>query len=310
MKAACMMPPPSHRSTGAALVLVLWLVAALSLTVLAGAHGMRQQTQHAGLALERLRAEALLDGALQLAAQRLVAEKDQPIHYRRQVLALGGQEIWLEVTPATGLIDINVASDALLLALLQRAGGLPAGDAAIMVSRIRDFIDPDDTPTGAGGAEAAQYRAAGWPAVPRNSALEDISELKSVLGMTPELYDIIAPYLGVNGQQRLEVDATPRALIDILTGQKGLGAKVHQSPPESRAGLLLSGATAEFFSAAQGGGGKEVRVRAYAKGDGDQWWLREAWIDPRERPDTLASWTMLTLEPTRRINKPEQEWSP
>lgn len=310
MRGACAMHSPSHRSAGAALVLVLWLVAALSLTVLAGANGMRQQTQHAGLALERLRAEAVLDGALQLVAQRLVAERDQPSHYRREVLTLGGQEIWLEVTPATGLIDVNVASDALLLALLQRAGGLPAGDAAIMVSRIRDYLDPDDVPAGAGGAEAPQYRAAGWPTVPRNSALEDVSELRSVLGMTPELYDIIAPYLGVNGQQRLEVDATPRALIDILTGQKGLGAQVHQSPPESRAGLLLAGATADFFSAAKGSGGKEVRVRVYAKGDGERRWLREAWIDPRERPDTLAPWTLLTLEPTRRINKPEQEWSP
>jgi general secretion pathway protein K len=309
MTTAHLTRPMRHGSAGAALVLVLWLVAALSLTVLAGAKGMRQQTQQAGLALERLRAEAVLDGALQLAAQRLVAERDQPSHYRREVLTLEGQEIWLEVTPATGLIDVNVASDGLLLALLQRVGGLPAGDAAIMVSRIRDFLDPDDTPTGAGGAEAAQYRAANWPAVPRNSALEDLSELKSVLGMTPELYDIIAPYLGVNGQQRLEVDATPWALIDILTGQKGLGAQVHQSPPESRAGLLLSGATVDFF-AAKSGGGKEVRVRAYARGDGDRWWLREAWMDSRERPDTLAPWTLLTLEPTRRINKPEQEWSP
>ena len=309
MKAACMVPPPSHRSTGAALVLVLWLVAALSLTVLAGAHGMRQQTQHAGLALERLRAEALLDGALQLAAQKLVAEKDQPIHYRRQVLALGGQEIWLEVTPATGLIDINVASDALLLALLQRAGGLPAGDAAIMVSRIRDFIDPDDTPTGAGGAEAAQYRAASWPAVPRNSALEDISELKSVLGMTPELYDIIAPHLGINGQQRLSIDSTPPALIDVLTGQKGLGARIHSASPETRAGML-SGAAAEFFSPAAANMVLAVRVQVLVQMDGERWWLREGWIDPHERPDTLAPWTLLSLEPAHRTNKPEQEWNP
>ena len=193
MTTAHLTRPWRHGSAGAALVLVLWLVAALSLTVLAGAKGMRQQTQQAGLALERLRAEAVLDGTLQLAAQRLVAERDQPSHYRREVLTLEGQEIWLEVTPATGLIDVNVASDGLLLALLQRVGELPAGDAAIMVSRIRDFLDPDDTPTGVGGAEVAQYRAAGWPVMPHNSGLQDLSELKAVLGMTPELYDIIAP---------------------------------------------------------------------------------------------------------------------
>ena len=304
MTTAHLTRPLRHGSVGAALVLVLWLVAALSLTVLAGAKGMRQQTQQAGLALERLRAEAVMDGALQLAAQRLVAERDQPSHYRREVLTLEGQEIWLEVTPATGLIDVNVASDGLLLALLQRVGGLPAGDAAIMVSRIRDFLDPDDTPTGAGGAEAAQYRAAGWPVVPRNSALEDLSELKSVLGMTPELYDIIAPHLGINGQQRLSLDATPPALIDALAGQKGLGAKIHTASPETRAGML-SGSAAEFFSPAASNMVLAVRVQVLMQMNEERWWLREGWIDPHERPDTLAPWTLLSLEPTRRTIKPE-----
>lgn len=304
MTTVCLIPPLRHRSTGATLVLVLWLVAALSLTVLAGAKGMRQQTQHAALALERLRAEAVLDGALQLVAQRLVLERDQPSHYRREVLTLEGQEIRVEVTPATGLIDINVASDGLLLALLQRVGGLPVGDAAIMVSRIRDFLDPDDNPAGAGGAEAAQYRAANWPAVPRNSALEDLSELKVVLGMTPELYDIIAPHLGINGQQRLSLDSTPPALIDVLAGQKGLGAKIHTAPPDTRAGML-SGTAAEFFSPAASNMVLAVRVQVLMQTDGERWWLREGWIDPHERPDTVAPWTLLSLEPTRRIIKPE-----
>ena len=93
MTTAHLTRPWRHGSAGAALVLVLWLVAALSLTVLAGAKGMRQQTQQAGLALERLRAEALLDGALQLAAQRLVAEKDQPSRYRQEKLTLKNRKM-------------------------------------------------------------------------------------------------------------------------------------------------------------------------------------------------------------------------
>lgn len=295
---------------GAALVLVLWLVAALSLTVLAAAQGMRQQTQHVGLGLERLRAESVLDAALQLAAQRLQAGKESASQYRRERMALGSYDIWLETTPSGGLVDINVASDALLQALFQNVGGLTSGEAAILVSRVRDFIDPDDTPGGIGGAEAPQYRAAGWPVLPRNSALEDLSELKAVLGMTPELYEIIAPHLGINGQQRLEIDSTPPALIDALSGQKGLGARIHNSPPETRAGVLLAGATANFFSAASAGRGQAVRMRAFVQVENERWWLREAWIDPRERPDALTPWTTLSLEPTRRINKPEQEWSP
>lgn len=310
MKAACMVPPPSHRSTGAALVLVLWLVAALSLTVLTGAHGMRQQTQHAGLALERLRAEALLDGALQLAAQRLVAEKDQPGRYRREKLTLENREVWVEITPSTGLIDINVASEGLLQAFFQRVAGMSSGESTLIASRIRDFIDPDDVPGGVGGAEAPQYRAAGWPTKPRNSALEDPSEIRAVLGVTQELYEIIAPYLSRNGQQRLDVQAAPPALIDALSGQKGLGAQLHRTPPGAPLGALLPETASDYFLAAASGNGQEVRMRASVRWNGERWWSREAWIDPRERPETLAPWTVLSLEPTRRINLPDEDSNP
>ena len=83
--------PRKHKGT--ALILVLWLVAALSLVVLASAHGIRQQTRHVGLSLERLRSESILDAALQLAAQRLLAEKGTPARYRRQRMTLGPNEV-------------------------------------------------------------------------------------------------------------------------------------------------------------------------------------------------------------------------
>lgn len=296
--------------SGTALVLVLWLVAALSLVVLASAHGIRMQTQRVGLGLERMRVESVLDAALQITTQKLHAEKGATNPYRLQRLQLGQGEVWMEITPAGGLVDVNVASETLLQALLQKAGGMAPGEAAILASRIRDFIDPDDIPGGVGGAESAQYRAAGWPVMPRNSALEDLSELKSVLGMTPELYEIIAPYLGVNGQQRIEIDSAPSALIDALTGQKGLGARIHTSSPEMRAGLFLSESAAEYFTSARSGGAQPVRLRAFMQTDGARWWQREAWVDLSERPDTLTPWTTLSLEPTRRVNKPEQEFNP
>ncbi|AOG21373.1 type II secretion system (T2SS), K family protein [Acidovorax sp. RAC01] len=296
--------------SGAALIMVLWLVAALSLVVAAGARGVRQQTQRTALDLERLRSESLLDAAVQLVAQRLNSEKGQPIGYKMQRMNLGKSEIWVEVTPSGGLVDVNVASEGLLRTLFQRAGAMSAGEAAILTSRVQDYIDPDDTPGGVGGAEAAQYRAAGWPSLPRNGALEDRSELKSVFGMTSELYEIIAPHLGINGQQRIEVDSAPPALIDALTGQQGLGARLQNSPPEMRAGVLLSGAAAEFFSPVQSSGSQTMRLRAFLQADGDRWWLREVWVDLSERPDALTPWTTLSIEPTRRFQKAEQELIP
>lgn len=297
-------------SRGAALILVLWLVASLSLIVMASARGVRQQTQRTALDLERLRTESVLDAAIELTAQRMMSEKTAESWYRIQRLPLGGSDIWVEITPSGGLVDVNVASEALMQALFQRAGNLTPGEAAILTSRVRDYIDPDDTPGGVGGAEAAQYRAEGWPSMPRNGALDDLSELRSVLGMTSGLYEIIAPHLGINGQQRIEIDSAPPALIDVLTGQPGLGARIHKSPPETRAAVLLTGAAAEFFSPARAGGGQTVRLKAFVRTEGDRWWQREAWIDLSERPGNLTPWTMLSLEPTRRFNKPEQEFKP
>jgi general secretion pathway protein K len=303
---ACVM----RRSRGAALILVLWLVASLSLVVMASARGVRQQTQLAALDLERMRSETVLDAGIQLAVQRVMSEKAADSGYFIQRLPLGGNDVWVEITPSGGLVDVNVASEALMQALFQRAGGLTPGEAAILVSRVRDFIDPDDTPGGVGGAELPQYRAAGWPSIPRNGALDDLSELRSVLGMTSELYEIIAPHLGINGQQRIEIGSAPPALIDVLTGQPGLGARVHNSPPEMRAGALQVGAAADFFSPARAGGGQTVRVKAFVRTESDRWWQREAWVDLSERPGNLTPWTMLSLEPTRRFNKPEQEFKP
>lgn len=299
-----------HKVRGAALIMVLWLVAALSLVVLAGAQGVRQQTQRTTLDLERLRAESVLDAAIQLTAQRLLLDKGKDSQYRIQRLSLGQSDIWVEITPSGGLVDVNVASEALLQALFQRGGGLSQGEAAILASRVKDYIDPDDIPSGVGGAEAAQYRAAGWPSMPRNAALEDLSDLKSVLGMTAGLYEIIAPHLGINGQQRIEIDSAPPALIDALTGQQGLGARIQKSPPEMRAGVLLSGAAAEFFTPARSSGGQTLRLRAFTQAEGDRWWQREVWMDLSDRPDALTPWTTRSVEPTRRFNKPEQEFKP
>ena len=299
-----------RKIAGAALIMVLWLVAALSLVVVAGAQGVRQQAQRASLDMERLRAESALDPAIQLIAQKLLVDKGADSQYRIQRLTLGQSDVWVEITPSGGLVDVNVASDALLQAMFSRVGGLSTGEAAILASRVRDYMDPDDTPGGVGGAEAAQYRAAGWPSLPRNGALDDISELNSVLGMTPGLYEIIEPHLGVNGQQRIDIDSAPPALIDALTGQPGLGTRIRNSPPETRAGVLLSGAAAEFFTPTRSSGAQTVRLSAYLRADSGRWWLREVWMDLSERPDAITPWTTLSIEPTRRFLKLEQEHKP
>ncbi len=298
-----------QRSRGAALILVLWLVAALSLVVLVSAQGMRLQTRRVAVDLDRMRSQQALDAVLELGAQRLMADRKAAGRYRVWRMQMGDAAVRLEIIPAEGLVDINVANDRLLEAVFEKIGGLPQGEANIMASRIKDFIDPDDAPRGAGGAEAPQYRAAGKAVMPRNAPVDDLSELQMVLGMTPQLYGIISPYLGINGQARIAVDAAPPALIDKLTGQPGLGARIHSTPLEGRADLL-TGVAAEYFSPNARGDGGALKLLASVQTQEGRWWQREAWVDLSERPDSLTPWTTLSLEPTRRMQTPQQESNP
>ena len=291
--------------------MVLWMVTALSLVVLAGSRGARQHTQRVALELDRMRAQVVLDGALQLVAGNMITDKALTRSYRRLQMRLGDVDAWVEVVPSSGLIDINVVQPELLQVLFQRVGGLTAGEATALATRIHDFIDPDDVPSPLGGAELAQYRAAGSNVVPRNAGIEDLSELKLVLGMTPELYEIIVPFLGINGQQRIALYSAPPALIDALSGQHGLGARLQASPPELRGGMLEPGITTELFSTMPAGGGDQtIRLRAFVQTRDQRWWQRQVWLDLHPTLGSITPWTTRAVEPTRRINKPEQELNP
>ena len=289
---------------GAALILVLWMVVGLALVVLAGAQSARFYTQRVGLEFERVRTDASLDAAVELVLSGLLANKEQAKGYQRLRVPLGNVEAWVEVVPSEGLVDINVASSAMLEALFVRVGSLTAGEATVLASRIRDFIDPDDYPSGVGGAERAQYEAAGSPVRPRNGGLDDLTELRGVLGMTPELYAIISPYLGINGQQRIVLDAAPPALIDAISGQPGLGASLHATPPEMRAGELQPGLMTDMFTAGSRASSQTVRLRAYIESQPERWWEREVWADLNTRPNALTPWTVRSIEPARRVASP------
>lgn len=295
---------------GSALILVLWLVAALSLVVLSGAKNIRLQTRSIATSMTQLRVESVLDGAMQLAAQRLLHSPELSRRYQWLQLQLGEDHIWLEVTPASGLVDVNVASPALMQALFQNVGKLSSDEAKVYSSRVKDWIDPDQDPDGVGGAEAPQYRAAGWPSIPRNGPMQDPSEMRSVLGMAPNLYETIKPFLGLNGQQNISIDAAPSALIDAMTGQVGLGFKLRSLSPEDRAAQLLPFTGAEIFSRSSSSGGGDVRLRVFVAADSDMWWLRESWISLSARPDTLTPWTTLLLDSTRRVSIPDKEIRP
>lgn len=289
----------AQTSRGVALILVLWLVAGLSLVVVAGSRLTSSYTKTAGLELERQRVEALLDGAISLTAQRARADPVIGKAYRRYALELDSQKVFLEVVPSKGLIDVNVASDELLQELLSKIGGLSADDALVMVSRIRDWTDPDDQPSGVGGAEAAQYRAANWPSMPRNTRMDDVQDLLSVLGMDPHVYERIRAYVGINGSTRIDVGAAPPDLLNQLSGRDDVGERIHGLPLDKRDAEASALTAMPWFDHSPTLASTKLRITASSQGQEGRIWQRQVWIDTNERPDTLTPWTTLTVEPTR-----------
>ena len=83
----------------------------------------------------------------------------------------------------------------------QRAGtqalGEPRDAASRIAGTIADWRDPDALTQPAGGAEDADYSAAGLAWGAKDAPFETVTELQQVLGMRPALFAAAAPYLTV-----------------------------------------------------------------------------------------------------------------
>jgi len=99
---------------------------------------------------------------------------------------------------AIGEADRWTATQKLLIRLLQALGdvSLPLDEAMTLTEAISDFIDRDANRR-QNGAEVDEYRYTDFPYLPANRALASVSELRSVRGMTPEVYEALAPLVTV-----------------------------------------------------------------------------------------------------------------
>ncbi len=180
---------------------MLWLT--VLLTVIAGsfAYGMRTEALAARNTVSLAKARALADGAVhrtifELMRPRLTPDvwsADGSVHAWDEE----GARIVVSAVDESGKIDLNAASDSLLKAFFQSAGGLDSDTADRLVDVIGDWKDADDLRR-PNGAEAPDYQAAGLLYKPANAPFEAVAELQRVLGMTPELYAKLADSLTVH----------------------------------------------------------------------------------------------------------------
>ena len=187
------------RARGAALLLVMWLIALL--TALVGGFALAARIEHMqGVVLSRgLAATQAARAGLEYAITRVGATDPRQrwlVDGRAYRWRFGTAQDEIRIVDEAGKVDLN-AADANLLSGLFRALGQERAAADQLAAAIIDWRDADSLTQPAGGAEDADYASAQLPYGAKDETFEGVAELQQVLGMTPALYTQVAPYLTV-----------------------------------------------------------------------------------------------------------------
>lgn len=222
---------------GVALALVLWLVVVLGAVAASVVASTRSESRVLVNARARIVARyaaesgivagvALLERRLAPAytpAQRVLALSDmqRELAGLREV-PLGAARFGVAVANLNARLDLNQADPAALVGLFSQF--VRAGAARVIADALEDWRDADDLVRPA-GAEKEAYIRAGSRFVPRNAPLRRLDEFRRVRGVTASLASAVAPYLTVDGDLRIDVNAAPETVLASIPGIGPAGAR-------------------------------------------------------------------------------------
>jgi general secretion pathway protein K len=221
-------PKPSA-CDGFIIVAVLWILVALA--TLASIYSI--YINNSALAVsgmdDGLQAEALVSAGLELTAYRLAVSKDKDKNKDNDkdkdkdaqrptrgqfVFRLGRANVTVNYSSETARIDLNAAPKALLAGFFA-AIGASNDDADRYADRIIGWRQRPKPMDQAG--EAALYRSAGLPYLPRGAPFAHASELWLVQGLPPALIRRALPFVTVySGRPDINVFDAPPELIAAL----------------------------------------------------------------------------------------------
>jgi general secretion pathway protein K len=214
---------------GFVLLVVLSTLGVLAVVTVAFTQLARTNVRIAAAAGDSARAEALADAGVNVAVLDLFAARAKAPASRRfppdaspVTCSMGDHgSVTISVQDEAGKVDLNLASESLLHALVLGVGGREAAVEAIL-----DYRDEDDRRRPS-GAERAEYAAAGRMRGPRNGPFLAVEELASVLGVTQADVDRLSPLVTIHsGLLGVDTSVAPREVVAaILRGvaQSGPG---------------------------------------------------------------------------------------
>ena len=211
---------PASRRRGIALIAVLWVLVLLALMAANFTRITRTETNLARNMVENAKAEALADAAVHRAVLGLLAtdastrwSADGTV-YRYE---FGGGTVRIVIEDESGKIDLNGGESGHLRGLFLVLG-VEDDRATALADAIVDFRDEDDLRQ-LNGAEDPEYDAAGLSYGAKDDRFAVVAELRQVLGMTRDLYDLAAPFLTVySNRSGVNVATAPREVLLAVPG--------------------------------------------------------------------------------------------
>ncbi len=246
-------------SDGFIIVAVLWLLAALAtfasiyaVYVLDTAAAFRTYD-------DRLRAEALVSGAVELAAYQLTSKAEHHPTHGRFSFRMGQAYVAVEFRSEAARIDLNAAPKQLLVGLFGALGHRV--DAERYADRV---IAWRTAPVKGQDSEVPDYQAGGRQYAPRGAPFPNSGELARV-DLPMELVERALPLVTVfSGIEKVDVlEAAPEviaALPDITPGQlNAVLAQREAAPGDGQALLPLLG-RAQAYAGTQASKASRVNV--------------------------------------------------
>ena len=264
-------PRCPRTDSGAALLLVIWLIALLTAVVGAFAMAARVEYLQGRTLSDGVVADEAARAGLEYAMTRVV-DLDQTRQWlpdgRDYDWRYGDAQVTVKITDESGKIDLNAADLDLLAGLIQ-AEGVERTPARRLAAAILDWRDPDSLTQAEGGAEDGDYSSAGLPYGAKDAPFETVAEAQLVLGMTPELFEKLAPHLTVySGQGRPNEQYADAKVLQAMgvDAERALAERLRPRQPGEAAALVGAGTgTYSIDSRARLRGGRVSVLRAVVR---------------------------------------------
>ncbi len=278
----------SGHARGVALVAVLWMVAALAVLALALAATTKSELHTAQGVRARAEAAAIGDAAIQLAVLELRSTPEAQQKFTQFGYEFAGRAVAVDLVPASGLVDLNQASEELLTELFAGTGGEEPDVAAELARRAVEWRTPGLTEAG------GDYAAAGVSYRPRGGPFQYPEDLLQVLGVSYPLYDRVRGLITVRGGGAgVAPQAASEAVLTLLAGgDRALAARIAATRADDPT-TDMTGLASRFL----GGGGASV-YRADARVQlGERSYRRTRWIDLGQGGADGTPWRSFRAEP-------------